>query len=287
VNKTLCTCLLTGLFLQSSAQAHQDPDETSAKANNEIPFELRDGFLLVVQGRIAQHKDLKFVLDTGATYSVVNRRLAERLSARRRTGRVLNFNRTVTVEFAEFSEVQFGPVDVHNASLIISDLVDSSHSDDVDAVIGLDLLRLSKGLCIDYASRKIIFRQISTNRADVLTQHASPFLFMQVMLQGQPAKLLVDTGMKGILLYEDRLRKRLPSIKLDGELRGVRLGYLLVTQVKFAGISLGNREAERTVFLMKGPSEGFTNIDGYLGTSALNARQVELDFEENTIAWRE
>ncbi len=285
MKKVICICIMAWMFLLGSAQAKQAPDETASKVNNEIPFELRDGFLIVVQGRIAKHEDLKFVLDTGATYSVVNRKLAERLSARRRTGRILNFNKTLAAEFAEFGEVQFGPIEVHNALLMIADLENSSHTEQVDAIIGLDLLCVSKRLLIDYGARKISFRAGSADLRSDSAQQIPPFLLMQVMVQGHPMRLLVDSGMRGILLYEDRLRKMLPNLKLQGERRGVRIGYLQVKQVSLPGVLLGERELERTVFLMKGrPADGLEGIDGYIGTSALGAQRVEFDFERNTLA---
>jgi predicted aspartyl protease len=66
----------------------------STSAVYEVPFELRGGFLVVFEGRIAHLQNLKFVLDTGASYSVVDRKVAQRLSLRRHAGRVFSFDKS-------------------------------------------------------------------------------------------------------------------------------------------------------------------------------------------------
>jgi hypothetical protein len=49
------------------------------------------------------------------------------------------------VEWADFSEVQFGPIEVQKASLMVADLVNSSKfRERVDGIIGLDLLCASR-----------------------------------------------------------------------------------------------------------------------------------------------
>jgi hypothetical protein len=107
------------------------------------------------------------------------------------------------------------------------------------------------------------------------------------MIQGHPVRLSVDTGMEGILLYENKLRKRFPQLRLEEEVKGVQVGYLRVKQAKLPGVWLGSSELAPTVFLLKGPAKELPDIDDYLGPRALNARQVEFNFEAKTLAWRE
>jgi len=262
-------------------------DETSSRANNEIPFELREGFLIVVEGRIASLKGLKFVLDTGTSYSVVDRKVAEKLTLGRRPGRTFNFDKFVAVEWADFSEVEFGPIKAHNPSLMVGDLVNSSKIHGrADAIIGLDLLCACRQLLIDYETRRVIFRA-NTNASNTSSPRCPPFLTMNVLVQGHSLRLIVDTGMGGILLYEDRLRKQVPNLRLENEKSGVQVGYLRGMQAKLPGVWFGTSESEPTVFLIKGTSKDPVGMDGYLGTRALKAQQIEFNFETNTLAWKE
>jgi hypothetical protein len=270
---------------QGSAQAEQGPGATSSRVNNEIPFELRGGFLIVMEGRIAQLKGLRFVLDTGASYSVVDRKIAEKLTLRRRPGKVFNFDKIVPVEWADFSEVQFGPIEVHKASLMVADLVNfSKFRERVDAIIGLDLLCASREMLIDYEAHKVIFHA-GTSSMDTSAPRCPPFLTMDVFVQGHLLRLMVDTGMEGILLYEERL-KRFPNLRLEHAKGGEHVGYLHVMSAKLPGVWLGSSESEPMIFLMKGPPGDVVGIDGYLGMQPLNAHQIEFNFETNTLAWK-
>ena len=217
MKKGICYCLVSLIFLPGSAQAQQAPSTTNSLAITELPFELLDGFLIVVEGRIAQLKGLRFVLDTGVSYSVVDRRVAERLNVRRRPGRVFNFDKDVPIEWANVSEAQFGPVEVHNASMMVADLVNLPRFNvHADAIIGLDLLCGGREMLIDYEARRVIFRG-NNGVIDTSALRWPPFLTIDALVQGHSLRLMVDTGMKGILLYEDRLRKRFPNLRLEDE----------------------------------------------------------------------
>ena len=289
VRKAIRCFLAACFFLQiGSAHAGQKSGGTIVPASNEISFELCGGFLIVIEGRIAELQGLKFILDTGATYSVVDRKVAQKLFLRRHAGRVFSFDKYIPIERAEFPVVQFGPIEVHTVSLMVADLGGSSRSGSADVVIGMDLLRASVGILIDYERRRIVFGTGTVNHNEVPRPRVSPFLVMQVMIQGRVVRLMVDTGMQGILLYEDRLRKEIPNLGVEVENDKVQVGYLRVKRAKIPGFMVGTAEAERTVFLMNGPAENLLpGIDGYLGTGALNAQQVAIDFANNTMAWKE
>ena len=290
MKKAIC-CFLGALFLlqTGSAQSSQNPDDTSIDVSYEMPFELRDGFLVVFEGRIGDLQKLKFVLDTGASQSVVDRRVARRLSLTHWPGRVFSFDKYIRAEWAEFPVVQFGAVEVHNMPLMVADLGNSwGFPGHADAIIGLDLLRRCQGFSIDYHARKLIFRVASATGTSSAPLQTPAYLTTKILVQGQLTRLLVDTGMNGILLYEDRLRKRVPNVVLEHEKDDVRLGYLHVKQAKLPGVVLNLSALEPIVSLIKGPSESpLSDVDGYLGTDALNAQQVEFDFEANTLTWNE
>jgi len=268
--------------------AQQRIDEREVRANEVIPFQLSAGFLIVVEGRVGHLKGLRFVLDTGATYSVVARKVADKFSLTRSKERLFNFDKWVEVERAEFPEVQFGPIEVRNASLMVDDLTKSSEfATDLDAVIGLDLLSMSKRFRIDYEARTVLLQKTSGAPHGDLRQEKPNRFVVQVLVQGGPVRLLVDTGMEGILLYEDRVRKRVPGLRLLDERNGVRLGRLRVKRAKLPGVYWGNGEKELQVYLMRGPLEDIARgIEGYLGTASLKALQIEFDFEGKKFRWQ-
>jgi predicted aspartyl protease len=245
--KTILSCFLKVLLLFQtvSVQAQQGIDEREVGAKGSIPFQLSAGFLIVVEGRIGDLKGLRFVLDTGATYSVVARKVADKFSLTRSKDRLFNFDKYAQVERAEFPEVQFGPIEVRNASLMVDDLGKSSElAKDMDAVIGLDLLSMSKRFRIDYVARRVLLQTAGGARHGDLRQEKPKCFVVQVLVHGGPVRLVVDTGMEGILLYEDRVRKQVPRLRLLNEINGVRAGRLQMKRAKLPGVDWGNGEKE-------------------------------------------
>ena len=80
--KLLGFCLAAASIFAFSCEiwAQQNLLMSDAARTNAIPFQLEGGFLIEVEGRIGQLEGLKFILDTGATHSVIDRRIADRLS---------------------------------------------------------------------------------------------------------------------------------------------------------------------------------------------------------------
>ena len=51
----------------------------SMNAPEEVPFELQQGHLILVKGSIGNSGDLTFLIDTGATTTLVNRPIAKKM----------------------------------------------------------------------------------------------------------------------------------------------------------------------------------------------------------------
>jgi gag-polyprotein putative aspartyl protease len=62
------------------------------ETSNVEAFDLREGFLIVVDGRIGPLEHLKFILDTGASHTVVSRKIADQLALSREPGSVIKFS---------------------------------------------------------------------------------------------------------------------------------------------------------------------------------------------------
>lgn len=287
--KLLGFCIAAAIFiLPGEIRAQQSLVMSDAVRANAIPFQLEGGFLIEVEGRIGQLEGLKFILDTGATHSVIDRRIADRFSLTLRPKKVFNFDHFVRVDWAEFPDVQFGPIEVRNVSMMVSELAKSSElSGKAQAIIGLDLLSATSKLGIFYDSKMILLKP-----RGVIAQGASesdkPECFtVEALVQGHRVRLLFDTGMKDILLYEDRIRNRIPGVRLTDERKGAHMGWLRGTTARLPGFRLDGTESDAEVFLLKGPRQDLLlGIDGYLGTAPLKAKKIELDFEGRTIRWQ-
>ena len=287
--KNLCLfCLvLLPLCLTNPAWTTNPPQPDLIHSRSQVPFKLYAGYVIVLEGRIGNVGRLKFVLDTGVTHSVIDRKLASKIAGARRFGKVVSFDKSVPAEWVEVSEVQFGPVEVAPFSMMVSDLrYFESFATKVDAVIGLDLLRFSS-FSIDYDARKVFFGLIDTTGG--VPMSSDPIcLSVQLLVGDSKLQLLVDSGAPALVLYEDKILNRLPQLRIEGELDGVSMGgFVHAKKAVLADARLGTADLNGTVFLVRAPSDNvLSGIDGYLGTAALKARRIDFNFETKTLAWK-
>jgi|SRR3984957_588447 len=268
------TTIVLGMISTSPTRA-QDVVESSVSLT--MPFELDSGFLVVVNGQIGNLRVMRFILDTGATSSVIDVKVADRLRLPRSAGKVMNFNRRISVEWTEIPEFRVGPIVAKALRVMVVDLARySRYGKDVDGVVGLDLLARSEQLSIDY-DRRILLFQLANGRLD----EPAPLrgFKIPIVVQGAAVQLLVDTGFHGILLYRDRVRKQLPKMRTEGEPKEVVESGVRATEVRLPGMRIGGSDQVRNVFVIDGPGKGdLPGVDGILGAASLHAKRIDFDF---------
>src|SRR6202035_132280 len=109
---------------------------------NELSMNLVGGYLIVVKGSIGDRRSLNFLLDTGATTSAIDRKLAERLNLPTRSGQMVSFDKLLQVQWCVLPELAYGPERATSVKVVVQDLrYLRSSGVAVDGVIGWDLLR--------------------------------------------------------------------------------------------------------------------------------------------------
>ena len=162
----------------------------------------------------------------------------------------------------------------------------SQFARNVDAIIGLDLLRLSN-FTIDYDARKIIFHSFTPGAPTTPGNPLSNGLFLEIRVQDQPIRLIVDTGFPGILLFEERLRTSVSALAVAEHASSVTMGERLhATQTTLRGVVIGRTRRDVPVLLAKAPASNMLpGIVGIIGIAALNAHRVNLNFANRTLTW--
>ncbi len=114
-------------------------------------------------------------------------------------------------------------------------------------------------------------------------------MILELKVQDCTVDLLVDTGVEGVLLFGDRLRRRIPNLRTEGKMNEVMVGrQLRAKQTVLPGVSLRPRNLDLRVLLIKGPASGvLPGIDGYWGTSLFKARRIDFNFALNKLRWLE
>jgi len=181
--------------------------------------------------------------------------------------------------------LRLGPLEARNMNVMVGDLRSfSEFADGIDAVIGLDVLRQSPDIRIDYRAHELVFA-ISGDRGGSTVRQPQVFT-ARVPVEDKTMLLVVDTGLEGMLLYEDRLRAHVPHVELIDRISGVHEGRLTGQRAIVPGIRLGTGERlQSALILHRAPPALDADIDGYLGTTARGAAVVELDFRANILRW--
>jgi predicted aspartyl protease len=256
-------------------------------AGEGVPFQVVNGFLIVFQGRIGTYEGLNFLLDTGTTHSTVSRRLAQLLRVPLHTSRAFNFDRFIATESGVFPDIEFGPVHVRDISMVVEDPARlSDFAKGVDVIIGSDLLSLSN-FSIDYDARKLFFAPVQAGGASVGPHPTA--MMIELRVQGRPVDLLVDTGLAGVVLFEDRLRQRVPELRTEGMVDDVVIGWQVrAKQAVLNDVRLGGRTEAVKVYLLQGPrGDVLPGVDGYWGTATVKARRINFDFGTNRLSWQD
>ena len=107
-------------------------------------------------------------------------------------------------------------------------------------------------------------------------------LTVEVRIEDRTVPVIVDTGIRGLLLYEDRMRQR-----AFRELTAFSIGGLLQSKLATLKVRLGPTDIDPRVLLVPAPADGvLSEIDGFFGVSSLHARRVDFDFEHGVLRWK-
>ena len=255
--------------------------------DREVPFKIISGFLIEFEGSIGGLSGLKFILDTGATHTIVDRKIANRLGVQLHPKELFGFaGSRILANEGTFPELQYGPVTLKDANLFVAELAEfSTLAEGADAIIGTDLLSLGS-FVVDYDNRKLHFQPLERPLSPMEPRDSA--MFVKLRVQDHFIELVLDTGMDGLVLFEERLRKEIPHLLIKAEEKDIRIGpQVSATKVALPKIFLGTKEMSTSVLLVKEPKPNvLPGIYGYLGTSALKAHFMEFDITEGHFRWR-
>jgi predicted aspartyl protease len=287
MNRWLFSLVCLSLFIPSPLQADDQSRPSENAPGSALPFRLSSGYLIEVQGRIGDQAHLKFILDTGASITIVGQRIAQKLKLDAHPAQSFNFDRNLQWERATLPEVQFGPIRAANVAVLVGDLARySEFAGKADAIIGMDLLKLSN-VTIDFGAGNLILDPTEARPYSAGGDPMAQCLIVELQVQDRPVHLIVDTGLQGMVLYEERLRKSVPELRTAGSIKNATMGgRMQAKQATLPDVIVGKRNREVPVVLLPSPAAGtLPGIDGILGISALQARRVHFDFSRKTLTW--
>ena len=264
--------LLTVLLL-----AGEPPARGYGNQRDTVHFDLYRDYLIVVRGSAGPLKGLNFLLDTGASPTVLDRRVAEKLHLEQLPASIAVVGGSVEAAQATAPTLEVGPARRDNFHVLVEDLsfFQKALPVRIDAVVGLDLLGQS-AFEIDYTARQILFGPVPllANSLPLRVQAGLPIVEAQV--NHLSAHLMVDTGASSLVLFE-------PSAPRPMRVSEVRptpgtIGEFDRKQVWLPSLKLGEAEfGKEPAFLVRSRSDGAQDFDGLMSPAALGITKLAID----------
>lgn len=258
-------------------------------ATNQIPVDIYRGYLIVAPVDIGALHGLRFLLDTGSTNTIIDRRLARQLSLGGQHCKVANFDKLLTVQCGLLPQVTFGPEQANDLPVLIEDLrYLQTGQGSVDGIIGLDLLR-RRNFLVDYAESRVVFGTTETVDMQSVPMRITPTLLsVEAQLNGRPVWMIADTGLLRAMIYERGLDALLENDRIQGHVRSQSMGGWVENRVSTVlQFRLGAQDLEREVLFVPAPAANrMDEVAGYLGPASLKAKQVLFDFDAHQLRWK-
>jgi predicted aspartyl protease len=233
-----------------------------------VTFGLYHDYLIVARGSAGSLKGLTFLIDTGASPTVLDPRVARKLHLQETPASIAVIGGRVQAGQATVPILSLGPVYRRDLPVLIEDLsfLEKNLPFRVDGVVGLDVLGQGAFL-IDYESHKIQFGPTPMLPNSVALHMKDGLAMVDADVNGAPASLLIDTGASGLTLFA---RNETPALKVAS------IGEFKRTQFQVRSIRLGQTEFKQESASVVGGGASYA-FDGLMSPAALGIRRVAID----------
>ena len=300
----LVLLLLSQAFAQhpkrhkAARNPHPPPPKVRFISGNnslKIPFDLT-GNLILVQARFNDSKSLWFIVDTGATDSVIDSQLAKTLSLKA-VGRTVGTGSagTATAQIFKGNSLKLPNIEASNLTIygLPIDFLSAPLGRKLSGVIGNDILK-QLVFEIDYAAQTLNFYDPESYRYSVaggivpITIEGYPFIRARIavgrgrVLEG---KFEIDSGSTGAITFNTPFVDRNRLLDSVSKSNQTRLGGVGGSAVAFSGrlksISVGNFQLENLVARFSRARRGddaSAKYDGLIGGDILRRFKVVFDY---------
>lgn len=249
-----------------------------------IRFELRQGYLIVTQCTVGD-LPLKAIIDTGANQTVLDSRVAHRLSLRSSTDSATFIVREVQVRSVLAPSVSLGPLQSGPMNVISADLsaFAAQAETPIDVIIGMDLLGRSDFL-IDYGARQLRFGPVPALKHRSQLELRQGLATVSLAGLGSSLRVVVDTGFPQLLLFHGRLGRELRT--REAPLKLATLSYTeRLKEFDSPPIQIGDWQITHPRLLVADDEQEQAEFDGLFGPKFLAARRIGFDFIHQILSW--
>jgi len=293
MGKIWMTVVILSLILAdafaTTQQSGASAEPTRDGAVFRLPFRLHRGFAILVRGSIGAAKNLNFLIDTGASPTVVDCRVARKLGLAVSAGQLSTFTQRIAVDQAMAADVRLGPFRGDALRVLVHDLsvLQETLGVRVDAMLGYDFLKQGP-FTIDYVSRTILFGPIDPRLETIPYVGDLPYVVVLMRVRDAELPLLVDTGAHDLFVFEDGIKDMGETTSQQPSLTRINLGgETKVKPLDFSHSFLGAMPwSDREAFLLQDCHTSYSaGFKGLLGVAALQTSRVGFDPVRRLFAW--
>ena len=252
----------------------------------EIPFSLRQGYMIVVEGRVADLDRLNFVIDTGTNPSMIDKSISDKLNLKGIQRGLSLLNKDLASETVMLPDLELGLLHRVNLPVMVEDFskIGKGLGIRVDGVIGLDVLGATS-FTIDYQKNRILFHA-SHERHSAPFAAGPQFITVNLKTGGRDLRMLLDTGTPHLILFSDSLR----NLDYDWSAASgtgqnisgtVAYGTIILPGAKLGGEDVGPQR----VSVVASQKSAETNYDGLIGVAFLHPKRLSFDFDRQILGW--
>jgi Aspartyl protease len=252
----------------------------------EIPFSLRQGYMIVVEGRVADLDRVNLVIDTGTNPSMIDKSISDKLNLKGIQRGLSLFNKDLSSETVMLPDLALGPLRRVNLPVMVADFskIGNGLGVRVDGVIGLDVLGATS-FTIDYQRNRLLFHA-SQERHSAPFSAGPQFISVNLKMGGKDLRMLLDTGTPHLILFSDSLRNldyNWSAATGTGQNISGTVAYetIILPYAKLGGEDVGPQRVS-VVASQKGREPIY---DGLIGVGFLRPKQLSFDFDRQILGW--
>lgn len=276
----------TPWLLASDTSQVQSPPVMTGRAVT-VPFDLYQGYFMVVHGSVGRLKNLNFFVDTGTNPPVLDLRIAKKLQIRgQQPVNVTILGGNVTGQWINLPSLELGPLERSDLQVVSADLSFFVRSIPVpiDAIVGLDLLGQSP-FVIDYSTRVIRFGTEPGLPFSVPLRRDAGLAVFDAEINQKSVHLLLDTGASSLVLFTGATLET-SKVKIAANARQETPGDFQSKEVWLHSLRLGAEEfRKKPALVARNPEPAQFDFDGLLSPVTLGISRISINLEEGVLAF--
>jgi predicted aspartyl protease len=245
------------------------------------------GYLVIVEGSIGNLHKLNFLVDTGASPTIVDQTISHNLGLVEQPGRVNLSNKSVQTRLVILPSLLLGPVRAESLPVLTEDLsfLRKALGYKVDAIVGLDVLRKSS-FTINFRTKEMLLGPVERLAFSAPFETDIPIVTIHTKFQGQQLRLVVDTGGPDLMLLQSRMPSSATFQELGVEKAADVSGSFQRRRVRIPEVFLGKETiGTQIAFVVDDQKDVGDNFDGVLGMRGPQFSKIAFDFERRRFSW--